>query len=258
MTDKEKETFQFFKNIFDSHLQKKYPDVDKFNKGQRTEALSKIIPLPYLKKLVRYYRLFDKIAVRPKNPTREISKFSNNPLNVPLKDISSIEMLLENLEQKKWLQVNDALNMMNLFYKKIIGSPKVIERDFQLAKGKFRGSGRWPNYALYFIVFFLVTCAKKIAGRPHFLEIAYFLDEQDIVLDKFDADSVTKIYKRPSDVWALYDSLMHNFEKEFFDGLFKYPDIPVHLRENFRKFCLPEMIEFHPCHPRWKETILPE
>lgn len=269
MTDQEKETFQFFKNIFDLHLKTKYPDIDKFNIKQHTKELSTIIPMSYLKELVRHYRIFEKVADRPLNPIREISKFSDNPLNVPLKDISNIEMLLKRLEGGKWLWVNDAAEMMNLLYKKILQSPKGIGRELQLVKGKFRGLGRWPNYALHFIVFFLVTCATRRTGKDCFNEIANFLAEQDISSGGADADnsmtpeSVMKTYQRPSDVWEFYDKIMQCFESEFFDGLFKTMDsickhqidIPLHLRDNFRKFCIPAMIEFHPCHPRWKETI---
>lgn len=258
MTGKEKETFQFFKNIFNLHLQRKYPDVDKFNTGQHTKELSKIIPLTYLKELVRYYRLFAKIAERPRNPAREISKFSGDPMNVPKRDISDVEELLKKLRKKKWLREIDVAEINNSLLKKILKSPKGVERELQLTKGKFRGPGPWPNYALHFIVFFLVTYAREITGQPCFAKIADFLVQQDIGPGGFDAAGAMKTYQYTSDVWAFYDGLMQNFEREFFDGLFEYPDIPVHLREAFHKFCLPEMIEFHPCHPRWKEEIIPK
>jgi hypothetical protein len=152
MTDQEKETFQFFKNIFDLHLKDKYPAIDKFNQGPHTRKLSKIIPLNYLKELVRYCKIITEIADRPKNPAREISKFSTDPMNFPSRDISAIEDIIKKLEKEKWLREIDVAEINNAILKRIIKRPKGTNRMFQLTKGKFRRSGRWPNYSLHFII----------------------------------------------------------------------------------------------------------
>jgi len=46
-----------YKKRFDEHLRSKYPNIENFNNGKGTICLSKHIPIDYLKKLVKHYRL---------------------------------------------------------------------------------------------------------------------------------------------------------------------------------------------------------
>jgi hypothetical protein len=256
---REMSLFDAMKKRFDEHLQRKYPGIDKFDEKQAKE-LSKYIPLDYLKNLVKHYRLLAIIAKeKPKNPKRDVGAKSNDPLISP-SDLSDIEKILKSMKSRKWLQGTDVDEIKGFIMNKMFVSPQGYKRKLECAKSSFsnKRGGRWENFSLNFLIFFLFEYMKEVAGRPFYPEIANFLSLQDIDID-CNADSLEKRYKkiRSDKLWMFYNHVIAaNFERKWFDGLFQYPDIPEHLRADFHKACLPEFVDFFT--PAWKKLNLPE
>jgi hypothetical protein len=250
-----------YKNRFDEHLRSKYPNIENFNYGKGTKLLSKDIPLEYLKKLVKHYRMLVIIMTeKPKNPKRDIGKNSNDPLIFPPIDVSEIETKLNSLKKKGWLQGTNVDEIIDCIYGKMLKSPKGYQRKLEYTKAGFQNKlgGRWPkNFSLNFLIFFLVEYMKEVKGKPNYELISNFLNEQIDREELFDYVEVQKKYKniKRNILWNGYNLLNYAFEREWFDKLYECQEFPKHLGDYFHKSCLPEFVDFFP--PEWKKTNLP-
>ena len=245
--------FKQSKKWFDEYLKEKYPKIDEFIESKSTKDLSKIVPLDYLKKLLKHHRIFAEITRKPKNTITELSK--RDPLNFTLieMEIVKIKIILKGLMEKGWLNESDPFEIEDLIFDKIFQTSK--GKAFRIERGKnyfenIKG-GPWPKFALNFIIYFLVEYAKENSKEPHYDLITSFLSEQGVV----DGVNIGTRYKRidRNRLWGLYNRL-RLFDKEYFDRLFKSGNIPDHLKNDFRRECQPEFVEFY--HPSRRKRNL--
>lgn len=257
MTNQELEKFlQASKRRFNEHLERKYPGIGKFNASKYTKELSKYIPLDCLENLVKHYRLFAEVTRKPKNPGR---KSSNDPMNFPSDEMSEIEAILKNLKKRKWLQdIADIDEVMWVLNAKMFQSPQGWMLKIEQQKSQYRGKkgGRWENYALKFILYFLVQYAREVKSRPCYKEITNFLEEQHILKPLTEATYTQKFCTniKPMKIKNLYMLLMMNFESDWFDR-WAQANETQHLKYEVQSYCLPDFDDFYP--PNRKNKYLP-
>lgn len=204
-----------FKEHVVNKYKNEYPSIGQFIDGSATVQLSAIIPLEYLKKLVWHYQMFEVVTRKPPNPKRSGKLYVQD-------DLRSIEKTLRNLRKRGWLEGADVDELMWAINEKVHKSPNGQANHTVIVNRLFRNrsGGAWKEYARKFIVSALVKYATNQTSKPHYGEIAGFLQEQEI-LDCPTALTVQAIRRKISSrellqIRSLYITQMVSFEQQWF------------------------------------------
>jgi hypothetical protein len=247
MTERECSLFEASGQRFKEYLAGIYPSLKQYKPLTSKNEIANDIPPDYINRLLWHYKLFDEICKKP-------SYLKKYP-ELKFKKIASI---LENLKSEKWLQGTDDVEILNLINIKIMSSPKGI--NHKKTKTKIdainRRGGQWPDYALSFLIYFLVEYMKEATGKPKYEKVAVLIKKQTNhtlsfleIRTKYD-----RIRRNHNKLWTLFNMLRYAYFKDYFDKLFSYKDFRSELNADFVKYCLPEFIDFYP--PKQKQCLL--
>lgn len=248
MTEREISLFEDSRKRFKEHLARTYPSLKQFKPLKAENIVASYIPLGYLNKLLWHYKLFDQICKKP-----SISK------KYPKNQINEIRKILKELKIKNWLEDNDHSEIESLVREKLLNSPKGIKYKQEEAKLKVINisGGRWPDYALNFLIYFLVEYMKETQSKQNYSIIASFINKQTNH-EQIDFTEIKKKYDRirrnHNRLWMLFNTVHDAYFKDYFQELFLYKDFRPELNADFIKYCLPEFIDFYP--PKKKQSLI--
>lgn len=248
----EQKIFHKSRQRFKEYLVVKYPTLNKFKTCKPTDKninqIIQYIPLDYINNILWHYMLFDAICQKP----LDSKKYPSN-------EIKEIKRILKRLIRRNWLHSNNASEIESLILGKFLSSPEGIKYEQEKTKLRIvnRHGGRWPDYALNFLIFFLVEYMKEATGKSNYRLVESFINTQTDhkqinfieIQKKYD-----RIKRNINRLWMLFNTLHHTYFKNYFDELFLYRDFSSKLNVYFIKFCLPEFIDFYP--PKKKQFLV--
>ncbi|MGP8153223.1 MAG: hypothetical protein ACLQBQ_03635 [Smithella sp.] len=247
MTIRERSLLEANGQRFKEYLAGIYPSLKQYKPLTSKNEIANYIPLDYVNRLLWHYKLFDEICKKPSG----LRKYPNT-------EITDIKRILRELKRKNWLQGSDDSEIASLILDKFMKSPEGI--NHKKAKTKIdainRHGGQWPDYALHFIIYFLVEYLKEATGKPNYERVAVLINEQTNhtftfleIQKKYD-----RIRRNHNKLWTLFNILRYAYFKDYFDKLFSYKDFQPELNADFVKYCLPEFIDFYP--PKKKQFLI--
>ena len=248
MTKREKSLFEAHRKRFKEYLTRKFPPLQKHKPLTSENKIIQSIPLDYLNRLVWHYKLFDEICKKPSSSNK-----------YPKHDFKEINQILKRLKRKKWLKGNDDLEINKLLYEKLYSSPEGIEHQIEKIKLRIlnRRGGRWVDYALDFLIYFLVEYTKEFTGKPNY-ELIDILITKHTKHKNYDYNKIQARYKRirqkKNKLWMVFTELHHAYFQDYFKELFIYKDFRRELNADFIEYCLPQFIDFYP--PQKKKFLI--
>lgn len=247
MTGREISLFEANRQRFKEHIARTYPSLKQFKYLTSKNEITKYIPLDDINRLLWHYKLFDEICKKPSDKKK-----------YPKLEIKNIERILKSLKRINWLQRTDDSEMVSLIKEKFINSPEGIKYEQEQTKLRVinRHGGRWPDYALYFLIYFLVEYMKEATGKPNY-EIIDVLITAQTNHKTLDYIKIQKKYEHISRntnrLWIVFNVLHDIYFKDYFEKLFVYKDFRPELNADLIEYCLPEFIAFYP--PKKKQFL---
>lgn len=248
MTKREKSLFEAHRKRFKEHLARIYPSLKNHKPLTSENEITQSIPIDYLNRLIWHYKLFDEICKKPSSSNK-----------YPKHDLKEINQTLKRLRRKKWLKGNDDLEINNFLNNKLYSSAEGIKYQREQKKIEIvnRRGGRWIDYALDFLIYFLVEYMKECTRKPNY-ELVDALITEETKHKKFDYNKIHARYKRirqkKNKLWMVFNELHYAYFRDYFDELFVYKDFRPELNADFIEYCLPQFIDFYP--PQKKQMLI--